>query len=130
MAWAWRIVLGHYEVGMDFYQKARALSEELNDKDTLNMALNNIGTHYLSQGRYAEALDYLNKSLEDVQEMGEAGDRRSLAYKFQNIGLVYRRQGHLDQALAYSRKSLDILEEIDDKFGIANLQNNIGVIYK
>ena len=122
--------LGHYEVGLDFYFKARALSEELGDKSTLNMALNNIGTRYLAQGRYAEALDYLHKSLAVLQEMGASIDRRSLAYKYQNIGLVYRRQGHLDQALAYSRKSLDILVEIDDKFGIANLQNNIGVIYK
>ncbi|HSE18075.1 MAG TPA: CHAT domain-containing tetratricopeptide repeat protein [Pyrinomonadaceae bacterium] len=124
------INLGHYEVGLDFYFKARALSEELGDKSTLNMALNNIGTRYLAQGRYAEALDYLHKSLAVIQEMGASADRRSLAYKYQNIGLVYRRQGHLDQALAYSRKSLDILVEIDDKFGIANLQNNIGVIYK
>ena len=122
--------LGHYEVGLDFYFKARDLSQEIGHKDTLNMALNNIGTRYLAQGRYAEALDYLHKSLAVLQELGAAGDRRSLAYKYQNIGLVYRRQGHLDQALAYSRKSLDILVEIDDKFGIANLQNNIGVIYK
>ena len=122
--------LGHYEVGLDFYFKARALSEEIGDKSTLNMALNNIGTRYLAQGRYGEALVYLNKSLAVIQEMGESIDRRSLAYKYQNIGLVYRRQGRLEQALAYSRKSLDILVEIDDKFGIANLQNNIGVIYK
>lgn len=122
--------LGHYEVGLDFYFKARALSAELGDKSILNMALNNIGTRYLAQGRYAEALEYLHKSLDVIQEMGASADRRSLAYKYQNIGLVYRRQGQLDQALAYSRKSLDILVEIDDKFGIANLQNNIGVIYK
>lgn len=122
--------LGHYEVGLDYYHKARALSEEIGDKSTLNMALNNIGTRYLAQGRYGEALVYLNKSLAVIQEMGESVDRRSLAYKYQNIGLVYRRQGRLEQALAYSQKSLDILVEIDDKFGIANLQNNIGVIYK
>jgi len=122
--------LGHYDVGLNYYHKARALSEELGDKSTLNMALNNIGTRYLAQGRYGEALVYLNKSLAVIQEMGESADRRSLAYKYQNIGLVYRRQGRLEQALAYSRKSLDILVEIDDKFGIANLQNNIGVIYK
>ena len=122
--------LGHYEVGLDFYHKARALSEEIGDKVTLNMALNNIGTRYLAQGRYGDALVYLNKSLAVIQELGESADRRSLAYKYQNIGLVYRRQGRLEQALAYNRKSLDILIEIDDKFGIANLQNNIGVIYK
>lgn len=122
--------LGHYEVGLDYYQKARALSEEIGDKGILNMALNNIGTRYLAQGNYGEALEYLNKSLAVIQELGESADPRSLAYKYQNIGLVYRRQGRLEQALVYSRKSLDILLKIDDKFGIANLQNNIGVIYK
>ncbi|HEX6185303.1 MAG TPA: CHAT domain-containing tetratricopeptide repeat protein, partial [Pyrinomonadaceae bacterium] len=108
----------------------RALSEELKDKGTLNMALSNIATYHTARGRYAEALDYLHRSLKILEEMGSAGDRRSLAYKLQNIGLVYRRQGRLEQALAYARRSLDILEEIDDKFGVANLQNNIGVIYK
>ncbi|MGH9944096.1 MAG: CHAT domain-containing tetratricopeptide repeat protein [Pyrinomonadaceae bacterium] len=122
--------LGHYELGLEFYEKSRALSEELNDKGTLNMVLNNISIHYVYHGRYAEALDYLQKSLKIIEEMGSAGDRRSLAYKLQNIGLIYRRQGHLEQALAYSQRSLKILEEIDDKFGIANLQNNIGVVYK
>lgn len=122
--------MGHYEIGLEFYQKSRALSEELNDSGTLNMALNNIATYHTARGRYAEALDYLHRSLKILEEMGDAGDRRSLAYKLQNIGLVYRRQGSYDQALAYARRSLAILEEIDDKFGVANLQNNIGVIYK
>lgn len=122
--------MGHYELGLEFYQKSRALSEELNDKGTLNMALNNIATYHTARGRYSEALDYLHRSLRIIEEMGDAGDRRSLAYKLQNIGLVYRRQGSYEQALAYARRSLAILEEIDDKFGVANLQNNIGVIYK
>jgi CHAT domain-containing protein/Tfp pilus assembly protein PilF len=106
------------------------LSEQVGDKSTLNLSLNNIATHYISQGRYAEALDYLLKSLKMMDEMGSAGDRRSYSYKLQNIGLVYRHQGDLDQALSYSRRSLAILEEIGDQSGIANLQNNIGVIYK
>jgi len=122
--------LGRYELGMELYQKSRALSEELNDKVTLELTLNNIATHYISHGRYAEALEYLHKSLKIKEEMGSAGNKQSLAIRLQNIGLIYRRQGHLDQALAYASRSLKILEELDDKFGIANLQNNIGVIYK
>jgi CHAT domain-containing protein/tetratricopeptide (TPR) repeat protein len=122
--------LGHYEVGLEFYQKSRLLSEEIDDKETLNIALSNIATLYIARGRYADGLDFLNRSLKIMEELGAAGDRRSLAYKLQNIGLIYRRQGRLDQALAYSRRSLDILVEIDDKFGIANLQNNVGVVYK
>ncbi|HEX7318222.1 MAG TPA: CHAT domain-containing protein [Pyrinomonadaceae bacterium] len=122
--------LGHYEVGLEFYQKSRAISEELGDKDTLNMTLSNISMYYSARGRYAEALGYLHRSLKVIESMGDAADRRSLAYKYQNIGLIYRRQGSHDQALTYARKSLAILEEIEDKFGVANLQNNIGVIYK
>jgi CHAT domain-containing protein/Tfp pilus assembly protein PilF len=122
--------LGRYGLGLEYYEKARALSEQLNDQGTLNMALNNIATHYVSQGRYAEALDYLQRSISIVEEMGADGDRRSLAFKLQNVGTIYRHQGRHDQALVYATRSLKILQEIDDKFGIANLQNNIGVIYK
>ncbi|MGB7926441.1 MAG: CHAT domain-containing protein [Pyrinomonadaceae bacterium] len=122
--------LGRYELGLELYQKSRTLSEELNNKETLDTALNNIATHYISYGRYAEALEYLQKSLKIKEEMGSMGDKRSMAVRLQNIGLIYRRQGRMEQALSYSGKSLKLLEEIDDKFGIANLQNNIGVIYK
>lgn len=122
--------MGHYEIGLQFYEKSRVLSEQLNDKSILNMALNNIGTYYIAQARYSEALEYLQRSLKVIEEMGSDGDRRSLAYKLQNIGLIYRHQGRHDQALSYAQRSLKILEDIDDKFGIANLQNNIGVIYK
>jgi CHAT domain-containing protein/tetratricopeptide (TPR) repeat protein len=122
--------LGQYQLGLELYQKARVLSEQLGDKATLSLSLNNIATHYTSQGRYSEALDYLLKSLKIMDEMGNAADRRSYSYKLQNIGLVYRHQGDLDQAFSYWQRSLAILESIDDKFGIANLQNNIGVIYK
>jgi CHAT domain-containing protein/tetratricopeptide (TPR) repeat protein len=122
--------LGDADAGMSFFQKARAISEDLNDKLTLGIVLNHIATHYISQGSYAEALEYLNKSIKATEEVGTGVDRRSVAARLQNIGLIYRRQGNLDQALAYARKTLTIYEEIDDKFGIANLQNNIGVIYK
>jgi CHAT domain-containing protein/tetratricopeptide (TPR) repeat protein len=122
--------LGRYELSLELYQKSRKLSEELGDKATLDLALNNIATHYISHGRYAEALEHLQQSLKIIEGVEGVGDRRSLAYRLQNVGLIYRRQGRMEQALAYSGKSLKILEEIDDKFGVANLQNNIGVVYK
>ena len=122
--------LGRYELSLELFQKARALSEKIGDKDTLHNALNNIAFHYTNTGNYSAGLDYLHKSLKIVEELGTGADRRSLAYKLQNIGLIYRRQGRHDQALIYARRSLALFETIDDKFGIANLQNNIGVIYK
>ena len=122
--------LGDHETGMSFFLKARALSEELNDKEMLSTVLNSIASNQIDKGNYAEALDYLHKSIKITEELGPNADRRALAGKFQNVGIIYRRQGDLDQALTYARRTLAIFEEVDDKFGVANLQNNIGVITK
>lgn len=122
--------LDEHETGMSFFLKARALSEELNDKAMLSIVLNSIAKEYIGNGSHAEALDYLQKSIKLAEELGPNTDRRALASKLQSVGLIYRRQGDLDQALIYNRRTLAIFEEVDDKFGVANLQNNIGVITK
>ena len=122
--------LGDHETSMSFFLKARALSEELKDNEMLSIVLNGIATNHIDKGSYAEALDYLHKSIKITEEMGPNADRRALAGKLQNVGIIYRRQGDLDQALTYARRTLAIFEEVDEKFGIANLQNNIGVITK
>jgi CHAT domain-containing protein len=123
-------LIGDAELSFELYQKSRALSEEQNNKVTLEKALNNISVYYVDQGRYTEALEYLQKSFKVLEEIGIDRDKEGLAVKLMNIGLIYRRQGDTDQALAYARKSLKIWEEIGDKLGLASIQNNIGVIYK
>lgn len=120
--------LGDNETSISFLLKARALSEELNDKEMLSIVLNGIAINHIDKGSHAEALDYLLKSIKIAEELGPNTDRRALAHKLQSVGLIYRRQGDLDQALTYNRRTLAIYEEVDDKFGIANIQNNIGVI--
>jgi tetratricopeptide (TPR) repeat protein len=50
--------LGDFQRRLDFYEKSKTLSEEIDDKSTLHMALSNIATHYFNQGRFAESLDY------------------------------------------------------------------------
>jgi CHAT domain-containing protein/Tfp pilus assembly protein PilF len=122
--------LSDYETGMSYFLKARALSEELNDKEMLSVVLNSIASNLTDKGSHAEALDYLHKSIKITEELGPNADRRNLAGKFQNVAIIYRRQGDLDQALTYARRALALFEEVDDKFGVANLQNNIGVIFK
>lgn len=122
--------LDRYDLSLELFQKAQAIAVQIDDKALLNQVLNNIGFHYTNTGNYSAALDYLHRGLKIAEEIGADKDRRSLAYKLQNIGLIYRRQGRPDQALTFARRSLELFETIDDKFGIANLQNNIGVIHK
>ncbi|HEX7334260.1 MAG TPA: CHAT domain-containing protein [Pyrinomonadaceae bacterium] len=122
--------LGNHETSMSFFLKARALSEELNDKEMLSVVLTSIASSQIDKSSYAEALENLHKSIKISEELGPNADRRQLAGKLQNVSVLYRRQGDLDQALTYARRTLAIFEEVDDKFGVANLQNNIGVIVK
>lgn len=122
--------LGNHETSMSFFLKARALSEELNDKEMLSVVLTSIASSQIDKNNYAEALENLHKSIKISEELGPNADRRQLAGKLQNVSVLYRRQGDLDQALTYARRTLAIFEEVDDKFGVANLQNNIGVIVK
>jgi tetratricopeptide (TPR) repeat protein len=96
----------------------------------LSVVLNSIASNQIDKGSYAEGLEYLQKSIKISEELGPNADRRAFAGKLQNVSIIYRRQGDLDQALIYARRTLAIFEEVDDKFGIANLQNNIGVIIK
>ena len=99
-------------------------------KDTLlkqkASALNNIGYIYMNQGDIPKALEYLNKSL-NIQE--EIGDKKGMATSFNNIGMIYNNQGDNPKALEYFNKSLNIYEEISDKKGMALSFNNIGSIY-
>jgi len=99
-------------------------------KDTLikqkASSLNNIGFIYNNQGDIPKALEYFNKSLNILEEIG---DKKGMAYSFNNIGAIYKNQGDIPKALEYYNKSLNIKEEIGDKQGMANSFINIGMIY-
>ena len=87
---------------------------------------NEIGIQYYSQGRYQEALDWYNRSLEISESIS---CKESLATTYNNIGEIYRVQGRYQEALDWYIKSLKIKEAIDDKLGLAIVYNNIGLLY-
>ncbi len=103
------------------------LSQKNNFNRGISLAYNNIGNVYRLQGKYKEALEYLQKALVIDHEIG---DKSSEALSLNNIGNIYISQGAYDKSLEFYFKSLALRQEINDKNGIAISFNNIGLAYK
>ena len=92
---------------------------------------NNIGLIYQSQGKYDEALTWLNKARE-IREKVFGFQHPSTAGTYNNIGLIYKSQGKFDEALTWFNKARDIDEKVVgfQHPTTATIYNNIGSIYK
>ena len=65
---------------------------------------NNIGLVYNTQGKYEEALEYYQKSL-DIEIRVVGGDHPDVATSFNNIGEVYWMKGDQENALVQHQKA-------------------------
>ena len=124
---------------LDYYFKSLTMHTEIGNKQGMALLLNNIGSVFKTQKDYPKALENYNKSLKLKEEIG---DKKGIAISYNNIGFIYKTQAlelkekHaegwdslLKKAVSYYQKSLKMREELGDKRAIANILNNIGVIY-
>ncbi|UCE37634.1 MAG: tetratricopeptide repeat protein [Thermoplasmata archaeon] len=91
------------------------------------LVLEKIGMTYLRRGDYKRAFEYLEKSL----EIGEIiGDQKDIATCLKNIGCMYWSRGEHEKALKNFEKSLKIHDKIGDQPGIHACLNNIGEVHR
>jgi len=88
---------------------------------------NHIGIVYRLQGRWDEALQHYQASLDIARALG---DRQGEAQTLGNIGNVYASQGRWDEALAHYQASLDIFRALGDRHGESTTLMNIGNVYQ
>ncbi len=93
----------------------------------LAAGLNNIGYLANQQGDIPKALEYIDRGLKIMEEIG---DKTGIAISLNNVGYIYSTQKDIGKALECYEKSLKLREEIGDKNGIGESWNNIGVLYK
>ena len=122
----------HYKEAEKIYLRQIALSEEIYEKDSTDIATsyNNIGLVYNRQGDYDKALEFYFKAL-DIYEKVLGKEHPYTATSYNNIGSVYWKQGIYDKALEYYFKALDIKEKVLGKEhpSTATDYNNIGSVY-
>ncbi len=118
--------LSDYPRAMEYYVKALAMNEELDNKSGAARVTGNIGIVYLQLSDYSRALEYYVKALAAREELG---DKSGAANVTGNIGIVYLNLSDYPRALEYLFKALAAYEELGNKIGAASVTGSIGTVY-
>lgn len=106
---------------LDYYFKALKLKEQYSNQYDVAYTLGNIGNAYGSKAEikgispterevfYNNALEYDNKALKILQEIG---DKNGIARNLGNIGIIYSKQRKTVEAERYLLKAITICDEI------------------
>jgi len=114
---------GQLEFAMTYYEKALAISREVNDKVREGGWLGNMANANVLLGKMQKALEYYeqarlisNEIRDDMRESGHLN----------NMGVVYEAIGEIEKAITYTREALKISQRIKDKRGEGIRWGNIG----
>jgi len=132
---------GDYTEALKYALDYLAFAERLNEEEEIANALNSIGNIKTELERFDEALESYKKSLVIREQLG---DEDALASIYNNMGNIlddlgersYKAENfeaalpHFEQALGYHQKALSIRTKMDDESGVADIYNNLGVLYK
>jgi len=133
---------GDYAAAVVLYQEAIAVFTAVSGGDSLGLAKSYAGIGITcvaqgqctegndAQGKYAEALEYQQKSLAiRIRVLGH--DHVTVAGSYNNIAHVYGKQRKYAEALEYQHKSLAIQIRVLglDNLDVAGSYNNLGSVY-
>lgn len=118
--------LGNYSKSAEYYFKALAIDEKLNDKYSIASDYGNLALVYESMKKYQLALDYVNKALVIDKEIN---DMKGYMNGIGNLSNIYSYLGDNKKALAYAFEFLKMAEEEQNKTLIAGAFCNIGSLY-
>jgi tetratricopeptide (TPR) repeat protein len=119
----WALKASQPKQALEYGEKALELSRLKNFPDYEAMALKNIATVHLFQGKYEKAENYY---LAAIKIFDKIGNKKGESSCYNNIGILLGRKGEFEQAMDYYEKSLKIDEEIENKNGVATTLENIG----
>ena len=118
---------GDLEQALECHQECLRIREELEDKEGVPAAFNNIGLVYWTKGDLDQATEYYKRSLAIYEELN---DENGVSRVLNNLANISASRGELEQALEYHQQSWAITEKIATKQDIAVSLINIGVIYR
>lgn len=116
---------GNYFESLDNYQKGLKLYVKINHKSGISKSYNNIGVVYKSRSKNEKALDYFKKAFKIQEEIGE----QTMPVTLTNIGVIYFENHKLPEAYSYYNKAEKLFKTIENKRGLALLQNYWGDYY-
>ena len=120
------IIAGHRDVAKaeGLFREGLKLARGINHQEHVSAMLTNLGWVLGSQGRYADAEDYLEKGLNIAEGLGAAGKELIIAQRI-NLGWVASRQDKKDLAEQHLQRGLEIAKEIGQNERICLLYQNL-----
>jgi tetratricopeptide (TPR) repeat protein len=107
----------------EWYRKALAIAEEVDEQAGLAAAYNGLGNVGQMLGHLREAETWYRKAVAIIKELG---DKSALATVYHNLGAAVGDQGRPDEAEDWYRMSLSITEELGDKAQMAATYHMLG----
>ena len=117
---------GDFDKAITIYQQCLGMAAQLKDSFRLGNSLIGIGISYDEGGRFEEALQYYFSAL-DVYE--HIGNLKKAGGTLKNIGNTYRVMKNYPKASVFLQQALDMQYTRKDSARIADVLNDIGLIY-
>lgn len=118
---------GIFDRGIEYFEKALCVFEDLNDLKNIGMVHTNIGTALRSKGNLEEAQKHFFSSLGIFQSLNEP---LLMARTNGNIAKLYRKLGEPKRAELYWNKALSAIGKNGHDDIRANAYNSFGLIAK
>jgi len=100
-----------WDEALTHYKKARDMAKELNNKQGLSIAENNIGNIYQKKGDFQQAIIQYQSSLQLQQEIG---DEETICNTYYNIGTCNRELKQIDESIRFFEKAQSMAKDIGE----------------
>lgn len=120
-------IRGHWSEVEELYNLALQASRDFKDRRAEGLALQNLGTVYMSQKRWAEAQQAFQESLAAHREFkNRFNEGQILAC----LGSIYDWQARWAEAVQAYQQSIGIYREFKDRYSEGQALNNLGNVYQ
>lgn len=99
-----------------YYKESLSVAQEIEDPQSIALALNGLGNLYFYRGDYANGLVYLRRSLRLFRK---TGDIFNIANVLKNLGAHVYQQGEYAAMTTYLHESLALFRQLESPSGIA-----------
>jgi serine/threonine protein kinase/tetratricopeptide (TPR) repeat protein len=117
--------LGRPDDALPLLHEALQLQRDTGNENGQALVLNNIGSLYLTKGRYSEAQTYFERELQLREKAKVPGE---VANTLRNLAETLAKMGRYDQSLARCLRALGLRRGAGDKRGTAIESYNAGTI--
>lgn len=117
---------GDYKKSIGYFEKALAISENINDKKLIALSYSNLAFQYINYDLNTSQ-EYYRKSLNIRKEIG---DQRGIGSVYNQMGTNFKKLGKLDSAHIYFQKCLDVRIKTKDQYGLGYIYSSIANLNK